>query len=490
MLSSRATPTTNAASVDAEVEYKPSGPAIPEGKENWTMGDLVKVDEKKPVGVERRLYALQESCSAKRRKVPGSVADVVDLVVKVVDDTLLTSPGAIDVADPRINGFSGQLDSTGAEVISLTSKGRNLEGVRDNVMLEHEELLQKLHSDAKLSVERIATRRCSGFSRYHGVFRSIQGIDKTADGRNTGLADTLTLLRLLFEDRRKAEAVSSLTGPSQEGLWAAKLERALEEEHMKLKTLHGIASQKPPLRAEASLLRASVETLGHERRKIMTVAQNMPDLSLYLRKIRASNENLRRQIIELTVEVRERDVRATVESAKLEAVKTKLAIVTAKLAASRLEGASSRYSAHNATKGASKVEDSVSNALIAVLGVIADPTKRGAAFIGLELRNAVKQLSAQIKMDSQAAVSHIWPKIEHDDSEALRKVVTCRAVLHSGGEVNSRILPKTTETVAGFDEDTASHELERTEDFSSNQASDDGSGKNVTKDQYGNNFSI
>lgn len=80
--------------------------------------------------------------------------------------------------------------------------------------------------------------------------------------------------------------------------------------------------------------------------------------------------------MELTGEVRERDERATAESAKLNAVKEKLASVKAKLFASRVEGDDSRWSTHTIAKGASKVEDDVSRALIVVSGEVADATKQ------------------------------------------------------------------------------------------------------------------
>lgn len=85
-------------------------------------GGLVEVDAEVRVGVKRRLRDLQESCCVKGRKGPESVVEAVDLAVELVDDAVVTSPGAVDEADPRTNGLTGQSGSTRAEFIIVTSK--------------------------------------------------------------------------------------------------------------------------------------------------------------------------------------------------------------------------------------------------------------------------------------------------------------------------------------------------------------------------------
>lgn len=76
--------------------------------------------------------------------------------------------------------------------------------------------------------------------------------------------------------------------------------------------------------------------------------------------------------------------------AQLKAVTEKLDSVKPKLTACRVEGANSLWSAHSIVKGASKVKDNVSKAIMAVLKEVADETKQKASTIGLEMKNALK----------------------------------------------------------------------------------------------------
>lgn len=71
-----------------------------------------------------------------------------------------------------------------------------------------------------------------------------------------------------------------------------------------------------------------------------------------------------------------------------------------------MEGASFSWIAHNVAKGASKVKEDVSNTLIAVSGLVADATKRKFSIIELKLKDASRWLPSQIKIESQAAISH------------------------------------------------------------------------------------
>lgn len=106
-------------------------------------------------------------------------------------------------------------------------------------------------------------------------------------------------------------------------------------------TLPGLAAKSSTLRTEAGQLRALVEILCREKRKIVMPTQDMRHLSSPSMKILTDDSNLRRQNNELTGEVREKNARATVESAKLEAVEKELASVKAELAASLVDGANS-----------------------------------------------------------------------------------------------------------------------------------------------------
>lgn len=142
----------------------------------------------------------------------------------------------------------------------------DLEEVHDKARLEHEEVLQKSRTEAKMSEERIGADREGAFSLYHGLSHSIRDIVKAADERNAGHADTSTQFQLLCEEERNLKAVLSLAGPSQERLRVADLESVFEAKEPELQTLLGIASDNITLRAEASRLSASAETLGREKR--------------------------------------------------------------------------------------------------------------------------------------------------------------------------------------------------------------------------------
>lgn len=96
---------------------------------------------------------------------------------------------------------------------------------------------------------------------------SIRENVKAADERSAGHADTITQMRLLFEEERKVKVVSSSAGLPKEELRVPKLESALEAKKVELQTLPGIAYENSTLRAEIVQLRASVETLRCRRRE-------------------------------------------------------------------------------------------------------------------------------------------------------------------------------------------------------------------------------
>lgn len=87
---------------------------------------------------------------------------------------------------------------------------------------------------------------------------------------------------------------------------------------------------------------------------------------------------------------------------------------------------------------------------------------------GLKLKDVLKRLSTHVEMESQAAVLRVRPELERDDSEALRNVATCRAVLKSRVADICRSLPEMADAVAGFDEYIAGIEPEQTEEAESN----------------------
>lgn len=84
------------------------------------------------------------------------------------------------------------------------------------------------------------------------------------------------------------------------------------------------------------------------------------------KKFGGNAKNLKKQNIELTGEVQETGTQATVESARLEAIKNELINVKKKLTASRVEGTYSRWSDHSSANVANKVKDEVCKAPLAV----------------------------------------------------------------------------------------------------------------------------
>lgn len=177
---------------------------------------------------------------------------MVNKAVELVEDTVVTLPGVVEVADLRTDEWSGPLASSRAEVIPLTSKLYDLGEVRDETKLEHEKLLKKLHPDAKTSEELIVAEHDGGSSRYHAKLRSIRGIVKAADERNTGHADTLTQLRLSCKKGRNLKSISPTMVVSQKGLQVGELESALQANKFELGTFPDLASENSTLREEAS----------------------------------------------------------------------------------------------------------------------------------------------------------------------------------------------------------------------------------------------
>lgn len=135
-----ASPITSAAKADDEVSAGrlPSSRAVPDDKDCWAMGDLVEFDAEERIGVKCRLRYLQESCRVKGQEDLENIVQAVCLAAELIVDARIMSSGAVDVADPRIDESTGQLASTRAEVIPLTSKLYDLGKVCDKARLKHE----------------------------------------------------------------------------------------------------------------------------------------------------------------------------------------------------------------------------------------------------------------------------------------------------------------------------------------------------------------
>lgn len=83
-------------------------------------------------------------------------------------------------------------------------------------------------------MEHIGVEPDGALSHYHGVWHSFQGAFKGADNRSTGHTNTLTQLRLLFEERRTLKVELLKAGLSQEELQAIELNSSLEGKDLQL----------------------------------------------------------------------------------------------------------------------------------------------------------------------------------------------------------------------------------------------------------------
>lgn len=110
-----------------------------------------------------------------------------------------------------------------------------------------------------------------------------------------------------------------------------------------------------------------------------------------------------------------------------------------------------------------------------------DGTKRVVAIIKLEPKGALKWFSIHIEIELYAAVSHFRQELVRGNSEALRNVAACRAVLHCRVAEARHSLPETTNALVGFDEDNTVVELEQSEEAELNRASAGGFETDVTK---------
>lgn len=132
-----ASPTTSAPMADVKVLARRflSNTAMADDEEDWTTGNLIEVNAGDRVYVKRRLNNMEEVCRAKSRKIQESVCEAVGLVLELVDDSSGNVAGAVGVANNCIDQVTGQLASTKAEVIILTTKLYDLDYARDKKKL-------------------------------------------------------------------------------------------------------------------------------------------------------------------------------------------------------------------------------------------------------------------------------------------------------------------------------------------------------------------
>lgn len=160
-----------------------------------------------------------------------------------------------------------------------------------------------------------------------------------------------------------------------------------------------------------------------------------------------------------------------------------MASVKLKPAASRAKSVNSCCDAHSVSKRASKVEDNVSSAVMAVSGEVADTIIGKVFIIGLKPKKVLKRVLTQIEAESKIAILRMRAELVRDDNETSRKVATCRAVLHNRVAEFCRSLPETADSEAGLNAANAVVEPRETENVEYDQASKSGIEAGGTKDQ-------
>lgn len=93
--------------------------------------------------------------------------------------------------------------------MSLTTKLSDIGDARDKAGQEHEDLFKKVPTEAESSEEYFTAKRSDSLFRYYNVLRSTRGSFKVADECNACYIDTLTQLRLVFDENRNVKAGSS-----------------------------------------------------------------------------------------------------------------------------------------------------------------------------------------------------------------------------------------------------------------------------------------
>lgn len=136
-------------------------------------------------------------------------------------------------------------------------------------------------------------------------------------------------------------------------------------------------------------------------------------------KIQADAEAPRKRNTELTGEVREPMALALMVLARVKASSQELVSVKSKLGTSRVKSANSQWNTRSSGWNASKGEEDVSNALLAVSEKSTNSTKRDDFVIELDLKNALKRVSTRIVMELQPASSCTWMELARDESEVL-----------------------------------------------------------------------
>lgn len=211
------------------------------------------------------------------------------------------------VANSRIGERTEQLAMTRAAFVPLTARPLQLEDAYGRAKRAYVELVKKIRIEKKMGEDHTIAEQNGDLSRYHGVLRSVWGIFNAADKGSASHNDTLSLLRILFEEGHKVKVVFLSTGPSQNEIEVVKLEHAFEaEKELELPTVPGLATETATVRTEATRLRGSVETPRLERKEVVVTILDVRDLTGNSKKIRADAEAFMKRKTKLESETSEK----------------------------------------------------------------------------------------------------------------------------------------------------------------------------------------
>lgn len=140
------------AAVVVSVKGSSSIPAMSSIAKNWTPDSLVEGEERKQVMVKRRLRDLKEPYRPRSCKVLKGMPEAGSLGSDLVHGVKVTSsPKAGLIAASHADEVTGQLASTGAELVPTKLEFFNPEDERDKTDRVHENLVRVVQTETKTS---------------------------------------------------------------------------------------------------------------------------------------------------------------------------------------------------------------------------------------------------------------------------------------------------------------------------------------------------
>lgn len=126
------------------------------------------------------------------------------MVAKSVYDALVTfSRGVGLVAVSRVDGSTGKLGTTRAEVVSFTANLLDLEDAGNKVVRERDIHLLKIQTESKMSEGYNINERNCALSCHYSVLQFVQGTVKAADEHGVSHNVMFTQMWCVFEEQRK-----------------------------------------------------------------------------------------------------------------------------------------------------------------------------------------------------------------------------------------------------------------------------------------------